>query len=896
MKSCRKFFITVLLTFASVTFSFQAYAQQQLGIHFPHPQEAQFSSQLEKAFSNLVSVSNYKDKVYMLDMLTRYNMLDAVLISKDVYDRHNSAALIPLTEVQISGKNASGLVLATHSFLSKPQQTEILSGYQELLLSTNGLELLEFYATGKGNVPKELEDTPPKEMKTQQPSASLIVKTQAKAADPKPDDKAVEVKSAPQKQPVVKKTASAEAKVEPKQAMVTEDKKETSPIEIKPSTKEEPRFSKNIWRPHVDITGKLGNDKSLGELELFIPVAQQRDRLFFLDMRFQLDDNDETEGNFGLGFRKIIDNIWILGGYAFYDLRESFYDNDFQQITLGVEALTEEYDARINAYLADDKNYLIASQESVDQIVFSGFNLVHQSGGPAFEIREKSMSGFDAELGWRLPWFDKPEVRSYIGGYHFSASGVEDISGPRGRLEVRLPDVFGWSGSLFELGGEIRHDNVRDTDYFISARGRIPFGSVTKAVQKPRGLSARMTERIQRDPDIVVANQEKNTSAPLQTEVLTMGGEALTITHVDSHATSGDGSVETPFSSLASAETLDNGIVLLYADSTFDGEGITLKPNQRLLGESLEHLVNTDQLGLLPLPRITEGTQAPIIQNITGSAIELAEASEVSGVVVNNADIGIYGSGISGVNINRNNIANIGDGILLESLLPDSDANVISDNTIQDADYDGIYVYNDNATGTVTINIADNRIEDLGLATIYGAGIAFENEGNELLTNVTGNTIINSYDEGIYVSNLPGATTFTALVSGNQTETTGLEGMAFINDGDTMNLTVLDNQVQDVAAGFDGTAFVNAGNTLSLYLQGNRVSGDNSGGLVDYLLDNLAGTFNMGATTGYPAAVTDTDNGVVADEGNTRFDSNEAPLVEAVGDFSIVDKTTIPAP
>jgi hypothetical protein len=83
---------------------------------------------------------------------------------------------------------------------------------------------------------------------------------------------------------------------------------------------------------------------------------------------------------------------------------------------------------------------------------------------------------------------------------------------------------------------------------------------------------------------------------------------------------------------------------------------------------------------------------------------------------------------------------------------------------------------------------------------------------------------------------------------------------------------------------------------LSLYLQGNRVSGDNNGGLVDYLLDNLAGTFNLGATTGYPAAVTDTDNGVVADEGNTRFDSNDIPLVEAVGDFSIVNKTTIPAP
>jgi len=367
----------------------------------------------------------------------------------------------------------------------------------------------------------------------------------------------------------------------------------------RPTTKEadskaqtpQPKTGKNKpWAPHIDLKGKFGNDRSLGEVVVFVPVMQDLASMLFLDLRFQLDDESSTEGNFGLGYRKIIDSKWILGGYGFYDRRESVENNDFQQLTLGVEALTEDYDARLNVYLAEDKDSLTGKQESLDQVIYSDIYLIYQTGGTDSETREKAMSGFDAEIGWLLPWFKQQEVRGYLGGYHFTASDVKDISGPRGRLEIRFPDIFGWAGSLFELGGEVRHDSVRDTDYFLSARGRIPFGTAKQSIGEYRtGIHKRMTERVQRDPDIVIGRWKESSSSPVNSEVLTENSNDITLTHVDSQSTGGDGSFETPYGSLAAASSSGSSVVLLHADSVFNGEGIALSANQRLLGEGTNH-------------------------------------------------------------------------------------------------------------------------------------------------------------------------------------------------------------------------------------------------------------------------------------------------------------------
>ncbi len=447
------------------------------------------------------------------------------------------------------------------------------------------------------------------------------------------------------------------------------------------------------WGPHVDLTGKLGNERSLGDADLFIPVLQGPDSLFFLDLRFQRDDNDVKEGNYGLGFRKMLDE-WIVGGYGFYDVRDTQYDNTFQQWTLGVEALSENYDARLNVYFADEDEEEIGGLAGVDRFEYAGNYLLY---GGSYET---SMSGVDAEIGGKLPGLAYPEIRGYVGGYYFDTDGTNEVSGPKGRLEVRFPDLFGWDGSLFEVGGEIRHDSVRDTDYFFTARLRIPFGSgtISQPVSSLTPLEKRMTERVMRDPDIVTVRVGSNTTQPL-----TLGEEPIDITHVNDDGAGGSGTVEDPFGTLNDAAGATTEIVLIHADSALDGDGYAMADDQRLLGESdeVDHLIETDQFGVITLPRVTEGTEVPVISNAE-VGITAGNNTEISGLIV---DAGGYNTGIlledltGPVDINRVDLIS---GATPLAVYNSSSSVVMDDVSITDGLYTNLYVSGGSADLTIT--------------------------------------------------------------------------------------------------------------------------------------------------------------------------------------------------
>ena len=392
------------------------------------------------------------------------------------------------------------------------------------------------------------------------------------------------------------------------------------------------------WPAHIDLEGKLGNERSLGDAVLFVPVLQGPDSMFFLDLRFQLDDDEAREGNFGLGYRQLLDG-WIAGGYAFYDVRESQYDNTFRQVTLGAEALTERYDARVNVYLADEDKERINGVGGLSDIYYSGNYVLYQ------DAVEQSMSGVDFEVGGKLPGLAYPEVRGYVGGYYFDASDTEEITGPRGRVEVRFPDLLGVEGSLFEIGGEIRNDSERDTDYFFTARLRIPFGGTTTPPSSLTSLEKRMTERIERDPDVVVAKSGSSTGSPL-----TINAQPIELTHVDDAGAGGAGTFEDPFGTLTDASGVTSDIVLLHADSVFSGEGFALADNQRLLGESADmtHTINTDQLGTVALPRATAGIARPVIGNSGGFGVLAGSGSEVANLALQNNATGLAVSAAAG--------------------------------------------------------------------------------------------------------------------------------------------------------------------------------------------------------------------------------------------------------
>jgi hypothetical protein len=105
--------------------------------------------QLDRAFGDKVVVHNYTDQTTLLSMLMQFNKLDAALISQETYDQQPKGKLIALATLQISNESEQAkMVLAARENLASGLREELVQGYQELLLSTDGLDLLEQYATG----------------------------------------------------------------------------------------------------------------------------------------------------------------------------------------------------------------------------------------------------------------------------------------------------------------------------------------------------------------------------------------------------------------------------------------------------------------------------------------------------------------------------------------------------------------------------------------------------------------------------------------------------------------------------------------------------------------------------------------------------------------------------
>lgn len=268
-----------------------------------------------------------------------------------------------------------------------------------------------------------------------------------------------------------------------------------------------------LWGPHIDFEGRWGGDRNLGEADLFLPLWQGGRSLLFGDIHTRLDNQGSREGNFGVGYRRMLDNGWNIGGYGFFDLRRTDDDNLFRQATLGVEALSFDWDFRANAYLPlGDRSKSLPSITSDPYAELSSGTI--QVVTPGATLREeRAMAGFDVEIGRRVPVFPADsgtQLRAYAGFYHFTADGAEDVTGPRLRLDLTIDEVPAlWPGARLTLGAEIQHDDVRDTEGFLLARLRVPLYEVEDRSRLPAPVSPRthqirrMTDPIVRDIDIV---------------------------------------------------------------------------------------------------------------------------------------------------------------------------------------------------------------------------------------------------------------------------------------------------------------------------------------------------------------------------------------------------------
>lgn len=378
------------------------------------------------------------------------------------------------------------------------------------------------------------------------------------------------------------------------------------------------------WDAHIDLEAKPGTKRSLGEGDLFLPLAQTPDTLLFGDLRMRFDDQDSREGNFGIGVRHMLSSGWNLGGYGYFDHRLSQYDHYFNQVTLGAEALGTDYDFRLNTYWPVGTT--TREVDSLNAASISGTSVVVRAG------EERALSGFDVDAGWRLPLFaldSGRSLRGYLGGYRFTSDGVDTVQGPRARIEFTMDRVpFLWPGSRFTLGAEAQHDDPRGTQAFLMARLRIPlqvFG--TGGEDRLTAQERRMTDTVVRDVDIVT---QAGAFGPAETATETSDGTTFTVLNSSS---------TTSLSAAVSA--LANNSTALLSGTFSTASTVDLTGNKSLMAGSVTVRSPSGRTAVLSSPATISSTVAG------GNTIQAPGNNNISGLTINVTENGNFGRAIA---------------------------------------------------------------------------------------------------------------------------------------------------------------------------------------------------------------------------------------------------------
>jgi len=482
------------------------------------------------------------------------------------------------------------------------------------------------------------------------------------------------------------------------------------------------------WGAWIDLEGKAGTQRHLGEADAFLPLVQDDDTLLFGNARFRFDDQDSLEGNLGLGLRRMLGDGWNLGGYGYFDRRRSENHEYYNQLTFGAELLGADFDFRANSYWpVGDRVKLVDSENTAE---LSGTTVIFRGG------EEHALQGFDAEVGWRVPAFEAGgplELRFYAGGYSFDAEDVPDVTGPRLRAELVAYEVPGlWDGVRVTFGAEWQHDEPRGSQGFLSGRLRIPLQPERERSRKLTAQERRMTAPIVRDVDVVT---QAGDFGPPETATQTADGSTITV--LSSAGTTG---ADLP-TAVANAGA-DSTVILSGSFATT--ATTALQSGQTLMGAgSLQVRSPSGRVATLTTPSATINGDTAL-----GTAtIEMAANSTLAGMRINDTDTGGVNSipvrvtGVSGVTIANNTLSatttNGSAQALLVSGVGASNITVSGNTLTAQATVGGNSIglnFTNGASGT----IANNTITATGAANVRALALG---NLNTTTATVSGNTL-----------------------------------------------------------------------------------------------------------------------------------------------------------
>lgn len=549
------------------------------------------------------------------------------------------------------------------------------------------------------------------------------------------------------------------------------------------------------WGGWIDAGGKIGTKRDIGEVDLFLPVAQDDHRLLFLDLRGSLDDQSQREGNFGLGYRQMLDNGWNLGGYGFFDRRRSETGHFFSQATVGAEALGEDFDLRLNGYVPlGRREYEVPGSTRIDLTS----NSIRMSNS-----HERAYHGGDAELGWRVPVFaaqSDAELRVYGGGYWFDAPDSDEVAGPRLRMELRLYDLAeDLPGSRLTLSGEVQRDQARGTQEFLGFKLRLPL----QPENQGRRLSAqerRMMDPVVRDVDIVTQQEEVS-------EPVSMNGQTL------DRVTQLSGS-----DVQAQLDAASPGSLLLLSGTATVTSAVTLPAGQTLRGGGGVLVLTGASSGRTVTYRIP-GASGVIKGAVAGDAVlKMSANSSLSGIIVENTSTNsgawaVSVNGASGVSLRDVSLVSAANGLKVSN----GNSFTLTGSRITAAQGNALEIGNSTGIAISDSTLTQNGASALGIRLRAASGSI---RGNTVTTNGNGDgnddTVASGRpSHGISISDGGGLT-----VSGNTVTTNGTQANG-LHVENSAGITISDNRVTTNNYMSRGIRLINSNNAV---IAGNTVA------------------------------------------------------------------------
>lgn len=565
-----------------------------------------------------------------------------------------------------------------------------------------------------------------------------------------------------------------------------------------------------LWQPQVRAIVGANNDGATAALEGFVPLKQTAESVLFLDVRAKHDFEDGFGQDFGIGIRRIVNPDLMLGGYAYINTQRQD-GHQFTGATLGLEAITSNFDAHVNLFLPISGDR--AEQSTNSSLSMVGNQLLEQIS--VIDRRNYAAWGIEGEIGAQVP-VALPEnhaLRLSIGAYHFGDPDADDdsITGGKAGFEYQIGDVFG-SGASLAFAGEVRNDNRDDTQFAGSVRLTIPFnpgGEAQGDAEGPEpvyavseGLRKRVNERVRGDIGVRIEGNEKLVGSSTRVAINAATGTAFgKFFFADGANTLGLGTLGDP-TTLDDAVTnagANGFVVALGGSGNLLTAGVTLANGQTVIGggESVTAQLFGGGTGSYNLGG-SNGTIAGT--NPTNNVITLGTGNTLRGITITGGADGIFGNNVNGATLTSVTVS--GAGGHGANFTGTSTGIKGSNFTSTGNGLDGLHIVGNgtyNFTGTTLLQ--DNGDD--------GLDIAGQGTYTFAILNAQDNT-----DAGIYVAGTSVSGSFATTggtVSGNG-------GIAVFIDPITANVTL---------------------NSIS-----------HSGGTSGVVLDNLAGSFTVtGQTT-----------------------------------------------